>query len=103
MNNIRHLSNLFSESLPGHTNIRAGNSRAQTSKQESSEEILDDKVLMSVTDMDSNELCSNSNSIHSFSYKIEGTIQGDEMRGVFIFRDNPKQGFVLRRTNNSLP
>jgi serine/threonine protein kinase len=60
--------------------------------------IQDDKVLMSVTDIDSNELFSNSNSIHSFSYKIEGTIQGDEMRGVFIFKDNPKQGFVLRRT-----
>jgi serine/threonine protein kinase len=60
--------------------------------------IQDDRVLMSVTDIDSNELFSNSNSTHSFIYKIEGTIQGDEMRGVFIFKDNPKQEFVLRRT-----
>jgi hypothetical protein len=62
--------------------------------------IQDDKVLMSVTDIDSDDIFSpsNSNATHDSNYKIEGTIQGDEMRGVFIFKDNPKQGFVLRRT-----
>jgi serine/threonine protein kinase len=60
------------------------------------------KVVMNVTDIDSDDIFapsnSNSNSTHSNSYKIEGTMQGDEMRGVFIFKNIPSQEFVVRRT-----
>ena len=59
-----------------------------------------DKVLMSVTDIDSDDLFSppNSNSTLTNNYKIEGTIQGDEMTGDFIFSGNSRQRFVVHRT-----
>jgi hypothetical protein len=59
-----------------------------------------EKVVMSVTDIDSDDIfsSSNSNSLHSNSYKIEGTIQGNEMRGVFIFKNISSQEFVVHRT-----
>jgi serine/threonine protein kinase len=61
--------------------------------------IQGDKVLMSVTDIDSDDLfsSSNSNTTRANSYKIEGTIQGDEMRGDFIFK-NDSQKFLVHRT-----
>jgi serine/threonine protein kinase len=61
--------------------------------------IQGDKVLMSVTDIDSDDIFSpsNSNGTRANSYKIEGTIQGDEMRGDFIFK-NDSQKFSVHRT-----
>jgi hypothetical protein len=43
-------------------------------------------VVMNVTDIDKGDEIfspSNSNSTHSYNYKIEGKIQGDEMSGEF--------------------
>ena len=55
--------------------------------------IQGDKVLMSVSDTDTDDIFGT----RTNNYKIEGTIQGNEMSGDFIFSGNSRQRFVLRR------